>query len=89
LESDNQEVLFNFNQQFILDITSNVPGGTIYIDGASTGLSTPAQVTLRPGQHRIQVNANGTWSDVQILSVESDRIENPVHFDFSSQSLHR
>ncbi|HMB91558.1 MAG TPA: serine/threonine-protein kinase [Rhodothermales bacterium] len=77
-----RDVVFNFNAEYRLTVTSNPPNAEILIDGQSTGRYTPSVVTVRPGQHTITVRKRGfqaAGSPKQML-VEGDR-QAPIHFD--------
>jgi hypothetical protein len=40
-------------------VRSTPAGGTILVDGAVTGLTTPARLELKPGQHEVRVERDG------------------------------
>lgn len=76
------DVVFNFNAEYRLTVTSNPPNAEILIDGQSTGRYTPSVVTMRPGQHTITVRKRGyqVAGSARQMMVEGDG-KTPVHFD--------
>ncbi len=48
-----------------LEITSDVPGATVYLDGAVAGI-TPLQTKIKAGDHAVSLHKEGyqTWNDV-------------------------
>ena len=77
-----RDVVFNFNAEYRLTVTSNPPNAEILVDGQSTGRYTPSVVTVRPGQHTITVRKRGyqvAGGAKQVL-MEGDR-QTPIHFD--------
>jgi len=79
-----QEVLFNFNVQYRLTVTSVPANAEILVDGQSTGRFTPSVVQLRPGQHTIEVRKQGFKRGQQPLTVERHARE-PLHFSLQRQ----
>jgi serine/threonine-protein kinase len=77
-----RDVVFNFNAEYRLTVTSNPPNAEILVDGQSTGRYTPSVVTMRPGQHTVTVRKRGYQvggGSKQVL-MEEDR-QMPIHFD--------
>ncbi len=79
-----QEVLFNFNVQYRLTVTSVPANAEILVDGQSTGRFTPSVVQLRPGQHTIEVQKQGFKRGQRPLTVERHARE-PLHFSLQRQ----
>ncbi len=50
-------------------VQSTPMGGRILVDGAETGLRTPARVELQPGQHRIRVIRRGFGTAMTTVTV--------------------
>jgi hypothetical protein len=77
-----RDVVFNFNAEYRLTVTSNPPNAEILVDGQSTGRYTPSVVVLRPGQHTIAVRKKGyeAAGGARRVLVERDSKE-PTHFD--------
>ncbi len=76
-----EEVVFNFNREHTVTVTSQPPNAEIVLDGKSTRRYTPSVLTVRPGQHRISVRKRGydTAGGPRKLTIERDASE-PVHF---------
>lgn len=82
LDQKSEEVLFDFNQQFKVLVTSDPINAEIIVDGVSIGNNTPWRVTVRPGQRTFEVRKAG-WVQVgkaRIMTVEENRTENGIHF---------
>lgn len=56
---------------FRLNITSNVQGAQVFIDGNETG-NVPLRVEIEPGQHSIRVQAPGYYDYNQVLNLQED-----------------
>ena len=74
-----REVLFNFNAQYRLTVTSVPANAEILVDGQSTGRFTPSVVQLRAGQRTIEVRKQGFKGGRRRLTVERHARE-PLHF---------
>jgi len=87
LDQESEEVLFDFNQQFKVLVTSDPINAEIIVDGVSIGNNTPWRVTVRPGQHTFEVRKAG-WvheSGAQSITVEGDRMDNGIHFTLTQE----
>lgn len=82
-----RDVLFNFNVEYKVTVTSEPTNAEILVDGEPTGRYTPSVVPLRPGQHTITVRKRRyrvTEAPRRIL-MESD-VETPLHFILESDN---
>ncbi len=80
------EILFQFDQEFTVTVTSQPLNAEILVDGESTGLYTPRQLRLRPGNHTISVRKEGfelVTDPIEIL-LENDILE-PMNFDLQGR----
>lgn len=60
VRADRQEdVRIEFVTSRDVTVTSNPPNGEIFLDGRSTGRYTPANISIPPGQHTIEVRRDG------------------------------
>ena len=73
------DVLFNFNAEYRLTVTSEPVNAEILIDGESTGRFTPSVVRLRPGQRTIEVRKQGFKTGRNRLTVDG-HARAPLHF---------
>ncbi len=73
------DVLFNFNAEYRLTVTSEPVNAEILVDGQSTGRFTPSVVRLRPGQRTIEVRKQGFKTGRNRLTVEG-HARAPLHF---------
>ena len=74
-----RDVLFNFNAEYRLTVTSEPVNAEILVDGESTGRFTPSVVRLRPGQRTIEVRKQGFKTGRNRLTVDGDA-RAPLHF---------
>ena len=74
-----REVLFNFNNQYRLTVTSAPTNAEILVDGESTGRYTPSVVQVRPGQHTIEVRKQGFRRGRRSITIER-HARDPLHF---------
>ena len=76
-----RDVLFNFNREYTLTVTSQPPNAEIIVDGKGTGRYTPSVIKVRPGQHSIRVRRRGFTAagGAKQLTIDRDR-KDPVHF---------
>jgi len=79
-----RDVLFNFNAEYTLTVTSQPSNAEILVDGRPTGRYTPSVVTLRPGQHTIEVRKQGYDAARQSLTMEQDAGQ-PLHFTLQGE----
>lgn len=77
-----EEVLFNFNQEYRVLVTSNPSNAEIIVDGQAVGRNTPSQVPLRPGRHSIEVRKEGfrMAGSPQTITLERDMTDTPMSF---------
>ena len=76
-----REVVFNFNREYTLTVTSQPPNAEILVDGTSTGRYTPSVVKVRPGQHSFRVRKQGYTASGGAKQLTIDQnIKDPVHF---------
>lgn len=66
-----QEFTIDFNKVVTLTITSAPILGEIFIDGNSKGYA-PKQLTLRVGQHTIEVRRDGFVGETRVINLEND-----------------
>ncbi len=80
--SGTREVLFNFEQQFEVSVTSEPDRAEILVDGRPTGTFTPGVVRLRPGQRTIGLRRSGYVMEgsAQVLTLERNWTDPPLHF---------
>ena len=75
------EVLFNFNAEYEVTVTSQPPNAEIFLDGRPTGRYTPSVLKVRPGQHQISVTKRGYTSTEGTRHLVVERpMRDPVHF---------
>lgn len=66
----------------VLNVTSEPPGGHIFVDGTDTGKVTPAEVEVAPGDHTIKVTLEGhTDAEEQVTVAFAERRDMPVTLD--------
>ena len=81
-ESGTQALLFNFDQEFEVRVTSDPDRAEILVDGRPAGRRTPGTVRVRAGRRTISVRRRGYVLEdpARILTVESNRTDEPLHF---------
>lgn len=78
---ETHEVLFNFNAEYEVIVTSQPPNAEIFLDGSSTGRYTPSVLKVRPGQRLISVSKRGYTSTEGARHLVVERpMRDPVHF---------
>jgi hypothetical protein len=77
------EVMVNFNAEITVRVTASDESGTplkaqIFLDGENTGITTPANLQLRPGIHKVTVKKDGyaLESDTQEFLVDENSLKN-------------
>ncbi len=81
-ESGTQALLFNFEQEFEVRVTSEPDRAEILVDGRPAGKRTPGIVRVRAGRRTISVRRRGYVLEdaARILTVEGNRTDEPLHF---------
>jgi serine/threonine protein kinase len=81
------ELVVDFNQKVRVTIASKPTWGDIYVDNQPTGFQTTKEITLRVGQHTIEVRRDGyeTVGGKKILNLEEDSKE-PLVFELRKKS---
>lgn len=80
------DIKINFNKQVKLTVASIPVWGDIFVDIKSTGLQTPKEITLRVGQHIIEVRREGyePVGGKKILNLEND-LKEPLVFELKKK----
>ena len=87
LDQQTRDVLFNFNQEFTVQVISSPSNAEILVDGTAMRNYTPSRITLRPGQHSFDVRKEG-WvreGTTQHVTIEGERLENPIQFTLTEK----
>ena len=80
--SGTRAILFNFDQEFEVAVTSEPDRAEILVDGKSTGKRTPGVVRVRPGRRTIAVQRRGYIMVDAAANIMLDRnwTEEPLSF---------
>ncbi len=76
------DIKINFNKQVKLTVAAKPEWGEIFVDGESTGQFTPREITLRVGQHTIEVRREGyvTIGGKKVINLE-EHLKEPLVFE--------
>jgi len=58
-ENDKKDISIDFNQKVNITVSSVPTWGEIYVDGRATGITTPKQIKIQIGLHKIGVRRKG------------------------------
>jgi len=89
----NNEVQFNFNQEFSVAIASKPPyskivvDGQIYKDNDESAILTPWTIKVRPGKHTFSVQRDGytVVDGNREVQIDQDMVSDPIFFTLQKQ----
>ncbi|MFQ5568283.1 MAG: serine/threonine-protein kinase [Rhodothermales bacterium] len=79
--SGTRDILFDFEQQFEVAVTSEPDQAEILVDGQPTGQTTPGVVLVHPGRRTIAVRRKGYIMEgaAHVIILERDWTDQPLH----------